>query len=76
MHTTCRRFVEDEGRGMAPEILSRIRDPFFTTKRNAGGTGLGVSIISKIIEEHRGNMHFQSTPGKGTTVTVTLPVTV
>ena len=65
--------ISDEGCGMTPEILVRIRDPFFTTKRNAGGTGLGVSIISRIVAEHGGAMTYQSQPGHGTTVTVTLP---
>ena len=66
--------ITDEGCGMPPEVLSRIRDPFFTTKRDSGGTGLGVSIIARIIEEHGGTMTYQSMPDQGTTVTVTLPV--
>lgn len=65
--------VSDEGAGMPPEVLARIRDPFFTTKRDNGGTGLGVSVISKIIEEHGGAMLYKSEVGAGTTVTVALP---
>ena len=66
--------IVDEGCGMTPEVLARIRDPFFTTRRDAGGTGLGVSIIARIIAEHGGTLSYESQPGQGTTVTVTLPV--
>jgi two-component system NtrC family sensor kinase len=66
--------VADQGCGMTPEILARIRDPFFTTKRDSGGTGLGVSISEKIIAEHEGIMVYDSQPGRGTLVTVKLPV--
>lgn len=66
-------FVEDEGTGMDARTLSRIRDPFFTTKRNSGGTGLGVSISDGIVHEHGGTLDFQSEEGKGTSVRVELP---
>ena len=49
-------------------------DPFFTTKRESGGMGLGLSISLKIIEEHQGKFFIVSEPGKGTSVTVSLPV--
>jgi len=65
--------IHDEGSGIRPEDLPRIREPLFTTRQDAGGIGLGLSISSKIIEEHRGRLEFASEPGKGTTVTVTLP---
>ncbi len=65
--------IRDEGTGIAPEALPRIRDPFFTTKQDSGGIGLGLSISSKIVEEHRGTLRFNSAPGSGTTVTITLP---
>jgi polar amino acid transport system substrate-binding protein len=64
----------DEGAGIPADILERIRDPFFTTKRDNGGTGLGLSISEKIIQDHGGHMQFESKPGKGTTVTITIPV--
>ena len=65
--------VRDEGVGIDPENLSRLTDPFFTTKRDSGGTGLGLSVSTGIVKEHGGQLHFESTPGVGTTVTLVLP---
>lgn len=65
--------VQDEGSGIAPEHLNRLTDPFFTTKRDSGGTGLGLSVSAGIVQEHGGSISFDSTPGAGTTVTVMLP---
>ena len=62
----------DTGRGIPAEALPRLFDPFFTTK--TGGTGLGLPIAKKIIEEHQGSIGIQSQPGIGTVVTLTLPV--
>lgn len=66
--------VEDNGRGIAPEVLPRIFDPFYTTKEVGKGTGLGLSIAYKIVSQHGGRIDVRSTPGEGTTVTVILPV--
>lgn len=66
--------VEDNGRGIAPEVLPRIFDPFYTTKEVGKGTGLGLSIAYKIVSQHGGRIDVRSTPGEGTTVTVVLPV--
>jgi len=66
--------VEDEGFGIAPENLSRITDPFFSTKHDSGGVGLGLAISSTIVKQHGGTLHFVSEPGKGTTAEVILPV--
>jgi polar amino acid transport system substrate-binding protein len=63
----------DEGTGIAPEHIARLTDPFFTTKRESGGTGLGLSVSATIVKEHSGVLTFESTPGSGTTVTLTLP---
>jgi polar amino acid transport system substrate-binding protein len=65
--------LRDEGSGIAPEHLSRLTDPFFTTKQDQGGTGLGLSVSAGIVKEHGGTLSFQSSPGSGTTVTLTLP---
>jgi two-component system sensor histidine kinase HydH len=64
--------VEDTGSGIAAEILDRIMDPYFTTKPQ--GSGLGLAMVHKIVEEHGGEIKVTSQVGKGTTVTLTLPV--
>ena len=66
--------VEDEGIGINENDLKYIMDPFFTTKRNLGGTGLGLSVSYSIIENHGGNILLNSELSKGTTVIVSLPV--
>jgi signal transduction histidine kinase len=63
--------VRDDGVGMTPEVLDRIRKPYFTTKE--GGTGLGLAVARGLVEQHGGNLDLKSSPGKGTTVTLTLP---
>ncbi len=63
--------VRDNGCGMDEKTLEKIFDPFFTMKD--GGTGLGLSLTKKIVDAHGGEIAFESEPGKGSTVTVTLP---
>jgi polar amino acid transport system substrate-binding protein len=65
--------VEDEGVGIPDDHLPRLTDPFFTTKRDSGGTGLGLSVSAGIVKEHGGTLDFRSKPGAGTTVVLTLP---
>lgn len=65
--------LSDEGSGISPEHLLRLTDPFFTTKRDQGGTGLGLSVSAGIVKEHGGTLKFESAPGKGTIVTLILP---
>jgi polar amino acid transport system substrate-binding protein len=65
--------VSDEGEGIPPENLDRILDPFFTTKRDEGGTGLGLSVSYRIVKEHGGQLAFESEPGRGTTARLSLP---
>jgi signal transduction histidine kinase len=68
----ARLTVRDDGVGMTPEVLDRIRKPYFTTREE--GTGLGVAVARGVIEQHGGQLDFKSTPGKGTTATVRLPL--
>jgi len=70
---TVRVVVRDEGVGVEKEVLDHITDPFFTSRRESGGTGLGLSVSSRIIDEHKGTLSFESEPGKGMIVTVELP---
>lgn len=65
--------VRDEGKGMGKEELEQLREPFFTTRAEEGGTGLGLYITDSIVREHGGTIEFQSEPGRGTTTTVRLP---
>ncbi len=65
--------VQDTGKGMSAEVLERIKDPFFTTKRDSSGTGLGLSISDTIIRSHGGWLDFSSESQQGTTATVLLP---
>jgi signal transduction histidine kinase len=65
--------VEDHGRGMSEELRVHAFDPFFTTRASEGGTGLGLSMAHGIVLEHRGSIHIDSEPGRGTTVMVELP---
>ena len=66
--------VEDEGVGIKESDLKYITDPFFTTKRNMGGTGLGLSVSYNIVKSHGGSILFNSQPDKGTSVRVSFPV--
>lgn len=66
--------VEDEGAGIPSEMLSHITDPFYTTKSDSGGLGLGLSISSRIVREYGGTLTFTSEPGKGTKAEIVLPV--
>jgi len=66
--------VRDEGEGIPPELRERLLEPFFSTRIDKGGSGLGLFVASFIVNEHNGNLEFSSTPGVGTTVTVRLPL--
>lgn len=69
--------VADTGIGIPPELMPRIAAPFVQVPKDAmvanEGSGLGLSIVSSLVKAHAGDMTIDSTPGKGTTVTVTLP---
>ena len=64
--------VQDQGCGIEAQNLPRLSDPFFTTKRQQGGTGLGLSVSASIVQEHGGTLVYDSELGKGTRATLTL----
>ena len=66
--------ISDTGVGIPADVLPRVRDPFFTTKEVGQGTGLGLSIVDRIVTSHKGGLNVESVPGRGTTITVVLPI--
>nr|WP_298171551.1 ATP-binding protein [uncultured Pseudomonas sp.] len=66
--------VEDDGHGIPADLLPRIFDPFVTTKEIGKGTGLGLSTAYQIVQDHGGALTVESTPGTGTSFTLSLPV--
>jgi CheY-like chemotaxis protein len=66
--------VSDTGQGIAPQILDRIFDPYFTTKEKGKGTGMGLSVAQGIIASHSGHIRVTSTKGRGTTLVIDLPL--
>jgi PAS domain S-box-containing protein len=65
----------DTGNGVQPQDLPKVWEPFFTTKPEGKGTGLGLPICRRTVEGHRGTIDLESPPGKGTTVRIILPAT-
>jgi signal transduction histidine kinase len=66
--------ISDEGKGICPQDLPQITTPFYTTRRQEGGTGLGLWVALQIIKDHGGEIRFQSTTGNGTVVSIELPI--
>ncbi|MCG7532052.1 ATP-binding protein [Psychrobium sp. MM17-31] len=66
--------VQDNGKGMSPQVLKKIFDPFYTTKPVGVGTGLGLSVSFGIIDKHGGKISAHSEEGQGTTFTIVLPI--
>ena len=65
--------VQDTGVGMAPSVLEHALEPFFTTKAVGKGSGLGLSMVYGLVTQSGGQLHLDSTPGQGTTITLYLP---
>ena len=65
--------ISDNGLGMTEDVLHRATDPFFTTKASGLG-GFGLPMVKRFAQEARGNLHLESEPGRGTVVTLRLPV--
>ncbi len=72
---SCIIFIRDSGVGIQEENIKKIFDPFYTTKKVGQGIGLGLSIAYSIIDEHGGSIEVESELGKGTAITIVLPVT-
>jgi two-component system cell cycle sensor histidine kinase/response regulator CckA len=66
--------VRDNGPGIRPEILPRIFDPFFSTKKQGRGTGLGLSVSHGIVREHGGELRVKTRMGEGSTFSIVLPI--
>lgn len=66
--------VTDTGEGMPPEVVRRALEPFYTTKPRGTGTGLGLSLVHSVVRAAQGAVEIDSTPGRGTTITLRLPV--
>jgi PAS domain S-box-containing protein len=70
---TVRLAVRDTGRGMAPEIIPRVFEPFFSTKPCGEGTGMGLAVVHGIVKDHGGSIAVESAPGSGSLFQVDLP---
>ena len=66
--------VEDTGGGITPAQMSKIFEPYFTTRQTKSGTGLGLYITKKVVEDHHGSIKVDSAPETGTTFTIRLPL--
>ncbi len=64
--------MADTGTGIADDIKDRIFEPFFTTRLSGEGSGMGLAIVKRIVEQHQGSIDVQTEVGVGTTMTVTL----
>ncbi|HEX4823685.1 MAG TPA: HAMP domain-containing sensor histidine kinase [Candidatus Polarisedimenticolaceae bacterium] len=65
--------IEDDGCGMTEDVRARLFEPFFTTRENEGGTGLGLPVVQSIVRAHGGSLGVVTSPGSGTKFTIDLP---
>jgi signal transduction histidine kinase len=66
--------IRDTGPGIPPEYITKVFDPFFTTKGQGEGTGLGLNIVHRVVEQYGGNIKIESEPNEGTTFVISFPV--
>ena len=66
--------IADNGIGIAPEDIPHVFEPFFSTKEKASGIGLGLAIVHGIVQNHNGKIEIASQVGKGTTISIILPI--
>ncbi len=66
--------ISDNGSGIVPEDIPHIFEPFYTTKRHGDGVGLGLAIVHGIVKSHQGSIDVSSIPGKGTTMSIKIPL--
>lgn len=66
--------IRDTGPGISPEHITKVFDPFFTTKDQGEGTGLGLNIVHRVVEQYGGNIKIESEPGEGTTFMISFPI--
>jgi signal transduction histidine kinase len=66
--------VQDTGSGITPAQMAKIFEPYFTTRQGKSGTGLGLYITKKVVEDHSGSIKVDSTPDAGSTFTIRLPL--
>ncbi len=65
--------IQDEGRGIAPEDMDKVTEPFWTSRSKDGGTGLGLAMVQRIVHNNGGKLDIQSTLGKGTQINISFP---
>jgi len=66
-------YIQDEGKGIAPEDMYKVTKPFWTSRSKEGGTGLGLAMVQRIVHNNGGELDIQSTLGKGTQINITFP---
>ena len=66
--------MRDQGRGISPQNLARVGEPFFTTKEPGSGMGLGVYLARSVLERMQGTLTLAPAPGRGTVATIELPI--